>query len=327
MQIDKSETSLAPTVNSPIAVGEMRVHFIDVGQGDSVFAELPDGKCLLIDAGERDYAGRIISFIDCLGYKKIDYLVATHPHSDHIGGMQRVVENFEIGEVFMPDAVSDTATFINLLETLDERNLSVTVAKSGKRLFSSGVAVADFIAPVNIVDDLNNCSAVIKLTYDEKTFLFMGDAEVMEEETITSDVRCDVLKVGHHGSRTSSGNSFLEKCKPSIAVISCGKDNEYGHPHSEALARLNKNGVDQIYRTDLMGTITVTTDGKTLETTAGLEPDGYKWVLNIGSKKLHTADCDSAIEMKETNRAYSKRSLEELQKLGYSLCGTCKPKE
>lgn len=307
--------------------GALTVHFIDVGQGDSAFVEFPNGKCMLIDASERDYAGRIITLVDCLGYKKIDYLVATHPHSDHIGGMQRVVENFEIGEVYMPDAVTDTSTFINLLETLDERKLSVTVAKAGKRIFADGALTVDFIAPVKIVDDLNNCSAIVKLKYDERTFLFMGDAEVLEEDTLGSDLKCDVLKVGHHGSRTSSGNSFLSKCKPSVAIISCGADNEYGHPHSEALDRLNKNGVAEIYRTDVSGTIKVSTNGKQLALHENESIDGYKWVLNISSKKLHTADCDSAIEMKESNRAYTIRSLEEMIQLGYDLCGTCKPKE
>ncbi len=307
--------------------GEIRVHFIDVGQGDSIFIELANGKCMLIDAGERDYAGAVISAIDCLGYSKIDYLVATHPHSDHIGGMQRVVENFEIGNIYMPEAVSDTQTFINLLETLDARKLSINVAKSGVSINIDASTVAEFVAPVTIVDDLNNCSAVLKLKYGNKTFLFTGDAEIPEEETIKADISCDVLKVGHHGSYTSSGKNFLTLAKPEIAVISCGKDNEYGHPHKDALDRLQNAGIDKIYRTDISGTITVSTDGKTLNVTEGFVPQGYKWVLNISSKKLHTANCESAIEMKEVNRAYSKRTLAELQKLGYTLCGSCKPKE
>jgi len=312
---------------NPLSDGEIRVHFIDVGQGDSIFVELANGKCMLIDAGERDYAGEVISLIDCLGYGKIDYIVATHPHSDHIGGMQRVVENFEIGNVYMPEAVSDTQTFINLLETLDARKLSINVAKPNVSINIDASTKAEFVAPAIIVEDLNNCSAVLKLKYGNKTFLFTGDAEIPEEETIKADISCDVLKVGHHGSYTSSGNNFLSLAKPEIAVISCGKDNEYGHPHKEALDRLARAGVDKIYRTDISGTITVSTDGKTLNITEGLAPQGYKWVLNISSKKLHTANCESATEMKEVNRAYSKRSLVELQKLGYTLCGSCKPKE
>ena len=306
---------------------EMRVHYIDVWQGDSIFIELPNRKCVLIDAGERDYAGRVISLIDGLGYTKIDYLIATHPHSDHIGGMQRVVQNFKIGKVYMPDAVTDTSTFINFLEALDDNGVSVTVAKAGVKMNVCEGVFAEFVAPVTIVDDLNNVSAVLKLQYNQKTFLFTGDAEILEEETITADIDCDVLKVGHHGSYTSSGNTFLKKCTPDIAIISCGKGNDYGHPHDAAINRLNKAGVDKIYRTDVSGTVTVSTDGSDISVSERFAMTGYKWVLNLSGMKIHTTDCKSAVDMKEANRAYSIRSLNELQKMGYVLCGTCKPKE
>lgn len=306
---------------------ELKVHYIDVWQGDSAFIELPDGKCMLIDSGEYEYAGRVISLIDCLGYKKLDYIIVTHPHTDHMGGMQRVIENFKIGEIYMPEAVGDTGAFINLLEAIDNMGLSINIAKSGVEIPLSSGAKARFVAPVAIVEDLNNCSAMLYLSYGERSFLFTGDAEILEEETVTDNIDCDVLKVGHHGSYTSSGNAFLKKASPEIAVISCGKGNDYGHPHSDALKRLEKAGVKKIYRTDLLGNITVATNGKTLETVYGIKPSGYKWVLNIASKKLHAAECDSAIEMKESNKAYSKRSLKELQELGYTLCGSCKPQE
>ncbi|MBO5870463.1 MAG: MBL fold metallo-hydrolase [Clostridia bacterium] len=319
---DSTEESVdVPTAN------EMRVHVIDVWQGDSIFIELPNGKCMLIDAAERDYSGRVISLIDCLGYKKIDYLVATHPHSDHIGGMQRVVQSFKIGKVYMPKVTTDTASFINFLDALDKQGVSVTVAKAGVKFDIGDFLSAEFVAPVTIVDDLNNCSAVLKLKYDEKVFLFTGDAEIIEEETITANIDCDVLKVGHHGSYTSSGNTFLKKCTPDIAIISCGKGNDYGHPHDAALNRLDKAGVDKIYRTDVSGTVTVSTDGKNIEVSEGLVPTGYNWVLNLSGMKIHTTDCKSAVDMKEENRAYSIRTLRELQKMGYVLCGTCKPKE
>ncbi len=309
------------------AEGELRVHFLDVGQGDSIFVELPNGDCMLIDCSVYEYAGRIISFIDMLGYKKIDHLVATHPHADHIGGMEKVIEHFEIGEIYMPEAVSDTKTFLGLLEAIEERELSITVASAGVNIdFSSG-AKGKFVAPVEIVDDMNNCSAVLRLTFGERAFLFTGDAEIQEECTISADIKCDVLKVGHHGSSTSSGSDFLRKAGAEMAVISCGADNSYGHPHREALERLENAGIKQIYRTDISGNITVTTDGKTLEAKTGFAPIEYKWVLNISGKKVHKADCKSATSMAEKNRAYSTRTLKELQSLGYSLCGTCKPQE
>lgn len=323
-QASKQESSQTVTEN---AEGELRVHFINVEQGDSAFIELPNGKCMLIDAGERDYAGRVISLVDCLGYSKIDYLVATHPHTDHIGGMQRVVENFKIGEIYMPDAVSDTSTFINLLTAIKGLDLSINIAKAGVEIPLDNGINARFVAPVRIVDDSNNCSAVLRLTFGSRSFLFMGDAEIPEEETIIDNIDCDVLKVGHHGSYTSSGDSFLKKATPEIAVISCGKDNEYGHPHDAALMRLKKSGVRDFYRTDISGTVTVHTDGEKLTVSEGLTPSGYKWVLNISSKKLHTAECDSATEMKEANKAYSKRTIKELQTLEYTLCGSCDPEE
>ena len=305
----------------------LTVHFIDVGQGDSIFIELPDGKCMLIDSGEWYNAGKVITFIDCLGYKKIDHLLATHPHSDHIGSMKNVIESFDIGKVYMPEAVSDTSTFIKMLEALDAKGASITPVTAGLKVdFGFGVS-GEFVAPSEIVEDLNNCSAVLKLTYGEKSFLFTGDAEISEELTITADIDCDVLKVGHHGSYTSSGTSFLQKVSAEIAVISCGKDNDYGHPHKEALDRLSDSGIGKIYRTDISGTVTISCDGRELNVSEGFTPSGHKWVLNISSKKVHLSSCDSAIEMKAENKAYSKRTLEELQKHGYTLCGSCKPKE
>lgn len=314
--------------SSQLPSGEqLKVHFIDVGQGDSAFIEFPDGECMLIDAGEWDYSGAVISLIDCLGYTKIDHLVATHPHSDHIGGMQTVVECFEIGEVYMPEAITDTSSFIGLLEALDKKNLSVTAVSAGEKIDFNCGAVGRFVAPVSIVEDLNNCSAVLHLGYKGKSFLFTGDAEIPEEATITADIDCDVLKVGHHGSYTSSGKTFLDMASPSIAVISCGKDNEYGHPHKDALDRLNSSGVESIYRTDLLGTVTISTDGNAISVSNGYEPSGYKWILNIRSKKVHTLECDSGIEMKPSNKAYSVRSLEELINNGFALCGSCDPEE
>lgn len=305
----------------------LTVHFIDVGQGDSVFIELPNGRCMLIDSGEWYNAGKIITFIDCLGYKKIDYLLATHPHSDHIGSMKNIIESFEIGKVYMPEAVSDTSTFIKMLEALDAKGASITPVKAGLKVdFGLGV-LGEFVAPSEIVEDLNNCSAVLKLAYGQKSFLFTGDAEIAEELTITADIDCDVLKVGHHGSYTSSGISFLDKVSAEIAVISCGKGNDYGHPHKEALDRLSDSGISKIYRTDISGTISISCNGSKLNISEGFAPSGHKWVLNISSKKVHLSSCDSAIEMKAENKAYSKRTLEELQKLGYTFCGSCKPKE
>lgn len=321
-----SEAESSESGNESAILGDktMTVHFIDVWQGDSIFIELPNGECMLIDAGERDYAGRVVSLIDCLGYTKIDYIVATHPHSDHIGGMQRVIESFEIGKIYMPEAVTDTATFINLLEAIDAKGCGITPVTAGLAVDFGG-ASGVFVAPTSIVENLNDCSAVFHLSYGEKSFLFTGDAESAEEATFKGDVRCDVLKVGHHGSYTSSSDAFLKKAGAQIAVISCGEGNDYGHPHDAALNRLKKNGIEKIYRTDVSGTISIKTDGKNLSVKEGTEPENYIWVLNIGNKKVHRADCNSALEMNPNNKAYSKRSIEELAELGFGFCGSCKP--
>ena len=168
---------------------------------------------------------------------------------------------------------------------------------------------------------------VMLLTFGERAFLFTGDAEIDEENTITDNIKCDVLKAGHHGSSTSSGKSLLEKADPSIVVISCGEGNSYGHPHDEALQRFEEAGIKNVYRTDLVGNVTITTNGKTLETETGFEPDEYRWVLNISGMKVHASDCKSVANTADKNKAYSIRSLETLKRLGYTLCGTCKPQE
>ncbi len=333
----RSETSIEVSAETSGAVskveddnssadGELKVHFLDVGQGDSIFVELPSGECMLIDASEREFANRIISFIDCLGYTKIDHLIATHPHADHIGGMQTVISHFEVGEVYMPEAVTDTKTFINLLEAFDEKGLSITVAKAGLEVDFGG-AKGKFVAPKFIVDDMNNCSAVLHLSFGNRAFLFTGDAEIDEESTIEGDIKCDVLKAGHHGSSTSSGEYLLGKAKPQIAVISCGEGNSYGHPHKEALARLEAAGIKSVYRTDISGNISITTNGTDLVIKENVSVASHNWVLNISSKRVHTDSCNGATDMKEANKAYSTMGLSELQALGYALCNTCKPKE
>lgn len=241
------------------------VHFLDVGQGDSEFIELPEGKCMLIDASTAEYGDDIVSTVQSLGYNKIDFLVATHPHADHIGGMAQVIESLDIGEIYMPKAVSTSKTFENFLETVSDNNLQITTATAGKMICSYSNLTAKFLAPVSdSYDDLNNYSAVVKITYGDNSFLFMGDAEnLAENEMLANDsylLEADVLKVGHHGSSSSTGIEFLQAVNPQYAVISCGEGNSYGHPHRETLDLLNSLKV-KIFRTDTDGSITVICDG------------------------------------------------------------------
>lgn len=243
----------------------LEVHFQDVSNADSVFIKLPDGKTLLIDGGEKENGKGIIDYIKKFSTERIDYVVATHPHSDHIGGLPQIIDSFEIGEFFMPNAVHTTSIFEDMLNSLEKSNVKVTEAKQGVTLFEGENYRAECLSPSkDEYDNLNNFSAVIKLTYGNKSFLFTGDAEKQIERELVqkygSDLKADVLKVSHHGSNTSSTSSFLKKVNPEIAVISSGNCNDYGHPHKEVIDRLESLNV-KILRTDKQGTIVLKTDG------------------------------------------------------------------
>lgn len=239
----------------------LEVVFIDVAQGDSALVTLPTGEFLLIDAGEKKHAKTVISLLEEKGVTRLDYVIGTHPHADHIGGLAQVIGEFEVGRIFMPKASHNTATFENLLLAIKDKGLQVETAKEGVTLLDTPDLKAEFVAPCGEkYSDLNNYSAVLRLSYGETAFLFMGDAEELSEHEITADVSADVLKVGHHGSHTSTSEEFLKRVNPSIAIISCGKNNSYGHPHDTTVSLLERRNI-KIYRTDELGNITVTSDG------------------------------------------------------------------
>lgn len=240
---------------------DIRVHYLDVGQADSIFIELGNGQTMLIDAGNPGNGGDIVTYIRNLQYSKLDYVVATHPHADHIGGMAEILNSFEIGDMYMPRQPHTTKTFENLIDTIEKKSIRLHTAKTGVTITQSGPIDVSILAPfAESYSNLNNSSAVVKLKYGETVFLFMGDAEQeIETQLLNADIDADVLKVGHHGSRSSSSASFMEKVSPAHAVISCGEGNSYGHPHSETLATLNQQGITT-YRTDEVGTIVVSAD-------------------------------------------------------------------
>lgn len=245
--------------------GTLAVHFLDIGQGDSIFIELPNSQTMLVDAGENYYGEGIINYIYDCGYEKLDYLVATHPHSDHIGSMSYIVRHMDIDAVYMPKVSTATKTYENLLDSISNKGLKIKTAIAGTRILDIDELEIVILAPVEIYeDDLNNCSVILKITYKDRSFLLTGDAEKKEFEDVYLDMSADVLKVAHHGSSTSTTEEILEKIKPEIAVISLGEDNEYGHPHKSTLKLLNNIDCD-IYRTDEDKTVKISTDGENLE--------------------------------------------------------------
>ena len=253
--------------NKPTENQYVSVHFIDVWQGDCQLIELPEGRTMLIDAGDNGTEDVIIEYIDELGIKKIDYLLATHPHADHIGGMAEIISHFDIGEIFMPRVQNNTRTFEDMLEEIDKKGLTISSAYEGKVIFEYSGVKAEILSPKKdkTYEEMNNYSAVVKLTAGEKSFLFMGDAEKeIESEILNYDIKADCLKVGHHGSSTSSGLEFLKKVSPEYAVISCGVDNDYGHPHKETMNSLEKVA-KKVLRTDKSGTIIIRCDGSKLD--------------------------------------------------------------
>lgn len=253
------EVEVAPGVTSNY--GLMRVHFIDVGQADSAFIELGNGQTMLIDAGRSGNASTIVNYIKGLQYETIDYVVASHPHDDHIGGMSTVLDSFNIGKMYMPKQAHTITAFTNMLDVIEDKNIELYTAKAGISILSSGIIDIDVLAPFADSDsNLNNVSAVVRITYGKTVMLFTGDAEhVIEIQLLNSGIDADVLKVGHHGAGSASSSTFIKAVSPEVAVISVGEGNSYGHPHADTLSILNKVGA-KIYRTDEQGTIVVTAD-------------------------------------------------------------------
>lgn len=249
----------------------LSVQFIDVGQADSTLITLSTGETMLIDAGEATEATPIFEELDERNIDDIDILVATHPHSDHIGGMRSIVERYDIGRVLIPNMSSDSKTYTNMINSLNSKDITIDEAYAGYSFFL-GSAQCIVVSP-NAEDDkdANNESIVIYLDYGDTDFLFTGDMEEWAEDRVLDAhyyIDADVLKVAHHGSSTGSCEAFLAAVSPDYAVISCGLNNSYGHPHTDTLDRLYEIGA-RIYRTDVLGDVLFVSDGKTLTITTG----------------------------------------------------------
>lgn len=247
--------------------GTLTIHFIDVSQADAILVQLPSGQNILIDGGNNDDGDLVVNYLKQQGIKRLDHVIGTHPHEDHIGGLDVAIRSFEVGKVYLPKVTHNTKTYEDLLLAIKGKGLKVNQAKAGVKLdVGSGIEAVMLAPNSSSYEDLNNYSAVLKLTYGSTSFLFTGDAEAESENEILrtgSSIKSDVLKVGHHGSSSSTTAAFLKAVSPKYAVISVGKGNDYGHPHPETLAKLAEAGVE-VFRTDLQGTIIASSDGKTI---------------------------------------------------------------
>src|SRR5665647_3197276 len=261
----KETTPVATSQNKelPAAGRNLTVNFLDVGQGDSILVKY-DNKAMLIDAGEKDKGEVVSAYLKNQEISTLDYVVATHPHSDHIGGMVDILNSFKVEHFIDSGYLYTSKTYEDMLTTIDKKNIPFETPKRGDKInFASGIDV-QVLNPGNsyFTDDPNQNSIVLKITDGTVSFLLTGDAGIEAENEIMKagyNVNADILKVGHHGSRTSSSASFINAVSPAVSVIEVGAGNDYGHPHKETLDRLQK--VSKVYRTDLDGTITITTDG------------------------------------------------------------------
>jgi len=259
-------TELFKNKNYSINPNEMKVHFIDVGQGDAILVQVND-KNLLIDSGSKSEKKKLTNYLDSIYIPQFDYVIATHPHEDHIGNMSYIINNYKIINFYSPKVQNNTLAFESMAEVLARKNIKIKVLKSNNSSINLGEnTLVEVLSPnLDSYDNLNNYSAIIKISYGNNSFLFTGDAEESIEKELLSksfNLKSDLLKIGHHGSSTSTSESFLQKVNPKITIISVGKDNSYGHPTKATLVKIKNT---RVYRTDLDGSIVITSDGESLK--------------------------------------------------------------
>ena len=265
--------TFSPDLKTPaLQEGQLRVHFLDVGQGDCALIQTDDGRNVLVDAGEADKAEAVTDYLVKNGVHRIDLLVITHAHSDHIGGLPVVLRRFGISEVLDAGLPHGSQAYADVLSIIESRRIAYRRASMGERLGVGSRLSLEVLWPpsdysVSSEDMLNNGSVVFRIQFGEVSFSFTGDIEREAEGQLLAsgqNLASTVLKVAHHGSDSSTSNEFLQVVQPAYAVISVGADNEYGHPARSTLRRLGAIGA-KVFRTDEQGTIVVTTDGRTVE--------------------------------------------------------------
>ncbi len=317
------------------------VHCIDVGQADAALV-LCDGEAMLIDGGNKADAGAIYLYLKNQGVKELSYIVATHPHEDHMGGLPGAMFQAKARHALSPVSADDTVFFKTFTTFLEKQGTALAVPRPGDT-FTLGSAAVEVLGPIDRTTPYtNDMSLVLRVTYGDTAFLFTGDGEEAEEQTILASgraVKSTVLKVGHHGSTFATAAAFLQAVDPDCAVISAGAGNENGHPAPALLRRLKEAGV-KVYRTDMQGTVVCTSDGEHVYFTterggradtfapadavpARPEPEEGAWVLNTATKKFHRMFCLSAVQMDDGKRKIFEGSREELLDMGYEPCSWC----
>lgn len=330
------------------------VYFLDVGQADCTLIQLPNGEEVLIDAGNYGDGSYIKNYLENLNVDDIEYFILTHPHEDHIGSAKEIINNFTVKKIYMPDVLASSNLYESTMLAIENKDIETIFAKPGLKIIDSPGLKLELLSPKSMYySELNEYSAVARLEYDNTSFLFTGDAESVSELEMLGggfNLDSDVLKVGHHGGRTSSSIDFLKAVTPEYSIISCGEDNSYGHPHIETLNRLSDIGSD-IYRTDELGTIVAVSNGKDISITsdevmeiplAPLEilntppvPDSSdvketpaisetNYVGNKNSLVFHKTDCSSVADMKESNKVFFTIRQNAVDQ-GYTPCGRCNP--
>ncbi len=334
----------------------LTAHFIDVGQGDSELIQFA-GKNILIDGGEQEMGGQVESYLRNHGVTSLDLMVATHPHDDHIGGLITILKDFPIKQVLDSGQSHTTQTFSTYLNLIDQKNIPFETAQRGQTIDLDPAIEIEVLSPSSTLfqDDLNQNSIVLKVTYHNVSFLFMGDAGTQAESSLLSsgyNLDADILKVGHHGSSSASSTAFLSTVTPAISVIEVGSGNDYGHPTQKTLSALQNVG-SKIYRTDTNGDITITTDGEgytvtsekrswnmastvpatsaitsssstlAATTTTATSSNG-PFVGSSKSNKYHYPSCSAAKKIKPEN-LITFSSSEEARAQGYVPCGICHP--
>lgn len=246
----------------------LQIHFLDVGQADCILIQTPHGKNMLVDAGNNDDADYITAYLVKRGVKTLQVIIGTHPHEDHIGGMDQIINRFAVGGIYLPRVTTTTRSFEDLLLAIKNKGLKIKSVRGGGTIqLDSAVSIRVLAPNSDTYRELNNYSIVLKLTHGRNAILLTGDAEAISEAEMLQKhypLKADLLKVGHHGSANSTTEEFLAAVAPKVAVISVGKGNSFKHPHRKTLQRLKKNHV-KVYRTDKSGTIRWISDGKTLK--------------------------------------------------------------